>query len=108
MLLKINKALNFVYYTSIACITIDSVLRIDKKNYLEECRYWAKKPQMSKFINTELKSDSESSDSPDFDSEKIGPKIDKELIAKLKESGCNSELDILLIIFADTFLLTSY
>ena len=34
-------------YTCIACITIDSVLRIDKKNnpqlYLEECKYRAKK-----------------------------------------------------------------
>ena len=62
-----------IHYTCIACITIDSVLRIDKKNhlqvYLEECKYRAKKIQMSKFINTELKSDSESSDS-DLDSEK--------------------------------------
>ena len=31
--------------------------------YLEECKYRAKKIQMSRFINTELKSDSESSDS---------------------------------------------
>ena len=34
-------------YTCIACITIDSVMRIDKKNhpqvYLEECKYWVKK-----------------------------------------------------------------
>ena len=34
-------------YTCIACITIDSVLRIDKKNhpqvYLEECKYKVKK-----------------------------------------------------------------
>ena len=37
---------------------------------------------MPKFINTELKSDSESSDS-DLDSEKIGAKIDNELMAKL-------------------------
>ena len=62
-----------IHYTCIACITIDSVLRIDKKNhlqvYLEECKYRAKKIQMSKFMNTELKSDSESSDS-DLDSEK--------------------------------------
>ena len=36
-----------VHYTCIACITIDSVLRTDKKNhpqlYLEECKYRAKK-----------------------------------------------------------------
>ena len=42
----------------IACITIDSVLTIDKKNhprvYLEECKYKIKKTQMSRFINTEL------------------------------------------------------
>ena len=36
-----------MHYTYIACITIDSVLKIDKKNhpqiYLEECKYRAKK-----------------------------------------------------------------
>ena len=36
-----------MHYACIACITIDSVLRIDKKNhlqvYLEECKYRAKK-----------------------------------------------------------------
>ena len=62
-----------MHYTCIACITIDSVLTIDKKNhpqvYLEECKYRIKKTQMPKFINTELKSDSESSDS-DLESEK--------------------------------------
>ena len=51
-----------MYYTCIACITIDSVLKIDKKNhpqvYLEECKYRFKETQMSRFINTELKSDS--------------------------------------------------
>ena len=53
-----------MHYTCIACITIDSVMRMDKKNhpqvYLEECKYRIKKIQMSRFINTELKSDSES------------------------------------------------
>ena len=82
-----------MHYTCIACITIDSVLTIDKKNhpqvYLEECKYRVKKTQMPKFINTELKSDSESSDS-DLDSEKIGSKFDAELMAKLK-SGSDSE-----------------
>ena len=51
-------------YLHTACITIDSVMNIDKKNhpqvYLEECKYRVKKIQMSRFINTELKSDSES------------------------------------------------
>ena len=36
-----------MHYTCIACITIDSVLKIDKKNhpqvYLEVCKYRAKK-----------------------------------------------------------------
>ena len=48
-----------------------------------------KKPQMSRFINTELKSDSESWDS-DLDSEKLRSKFDAELIAKL-QSGSDSE-----------------
>ena len=78
-----------MHYTCIACITIDSVMRIDKKNhpqvYLEECKYRVKKIQMSRFINTELKSDSDS-DSSDLDSEKVGSKFDNELMAKL-ESG---------------------
>ena len=46
------------------CITIDSVMRMENKNfpqvYLEECKYRIKKIQMSRFINTELKSESES------------------------------------------------
>ena len=83
-----------MHYTCIACITIDSVMNIDKKNhpqvYLEECKYRIKKTQMSKFINTELKSDSESSDS-DLDSEKIGAKVDNELMTKLEKSGSDSE-----------------
>ena len=45
-----------IHYTCIACITIDSVLKIDKKNhpqvYLEECKYRVKKIQMARFINT--------------------------------------------------------
>ena len=36
-----------MYYTCIACISIDSITNIDKKNhpqvYLEECKYWVKK-----------------------------------------------------------------
>ena len=47
-----------MHYTCIACITINSALRIDKKNhpqvYLEERKYKAKKMQMSRFINTDL------------------------------------------------------
>ena len=46
------------------CIAIDSVMRLEKKNYpqvyLEECKYRMKKPKMLKFIEAELKSESES------------------------------------------------
>ena len=44
---------------------------------------------MSRFTNTELKSDSDS-DSSDLDSEKMGAKVDNELMAKLG-SGSDSE-----------------
>ena len=61
-----------------------------KKNhpqvYLEECKYKVKKMQMSRFINTESKSDSDSE------------KTDNELMTKL-ESGSDFELNILLILF---------
>ena len=53
-----------MHYTCIVCITIDSVMRIEKKNYpqvyLGECKYRTKKIQMPRFINTEVKSESES------------------------------------------------
>ena len=56
-----------MYYTCIACITIDSVMKMNKKNYplvyLEECKYKIKKIQISRFINNELESDSSESDS---------------------------------------------
>ena len=80
-----------MHYTCIACITIDSVVNIDKKNhpqvYLEECKYRIKKTQMPKFINIELQSDSDL----DLDWEKVGSKFDNELMAKLEKSGSNSE-----------------
>ena len=51
------------HYTCIACITIDFVMRMEKKNYLqvylEECKYRMKKTKMTKFIEAELKSESE-------------------------------------------------
>ena len=76
-----------MHYTCIACITIDSVMRMDKKNhpqvYLEECKYRIKKIQMSRFITAKLESDSKS------DSE-AESKSDTELKAKLK-SDSNSE-----------------
>ena len=71
-----------MHYTCIACITIDSVMRMDKKSYpqvyLEECKYRVKKIQMSIFINAELVIDSESES-----------KSDTDLMAKL-ESGSDS------------------
>ena len=52
-----------MYYTCIACITIDSVMKMNKTNYpqvyLEECKYKIKIIQMSRFINAELESDSD-------------------------------------------------
>ena len=52
------------HYTCIACITIDSVMKMEKKNYpqvyLEECKHKIKKTKITKFINTELESESES------------------------------------------------
>ena len=44
---------------------------------------------MPKFINSQLKSDSESDS--DLDSEKIGAKVDNELMTKLEKSGSDSE-----------------
>ena len=44
---------------------------------------------MKRFINTELKTNSESSDS-DLESEKIGEKVDNEIMTKL-ESDSDSE-----------------
>ena len=65
-----------MHYTCIACITIDSVMRMEKKNYpqvyLEECKYKIKKIQMSRFISTELDSETDSvsdSESDDNDSD---------------------------------------
>ena len=71
-----------MHCTCIACIIIDSVMRMEKKNYpqvyLEECKYKIKKIQISRFINTELELDSDS------DSES-----DAELIPKLKSDSDN-------------------
>ena len=71
-----------MHYTCIACITIDSVTIIDKKNhlqvYLEECKYRTKKIKMPRFINTELKSNLESQSDSEAES-----KSDTGLMAKL-------------------------
>ena len=75
-----------MHYICIACITIDSVMIMDKKNdpqvYLEESEYKVKDIQMSRFVNTELKSNSDS------DSElEVKSKSDTELMAKLKSDS---------------------
>ena len=53
-----------VHYTCIVCITVDSVIRMEKKNYphvyLEECKCKIKKIKMPKFVNTELESEPDS------------------------------------------------
>ena len=53
-----------MHCTCVACITIDSVMRMEKKNYLqvylEECKYKLKEIKITNFINTELESESES------------------------------------------------
>ena len=76
-----------MHYTCIACVTIDSVMRMDKKNYpqlyLEECRYKVKKMQVSRLINAVLESDSESDSEAEW-------KSDSKLMAKLK-SGSDSD-----------------
>ena len=79
-----------MHYTCIACVTIDSVIKIEKKNYpqvyLEECKYKAKKIQTPRFIDAELGSDSESDS-------KTESKSDTELMAKTK-SDSDYEYDI--------------
>ena len=60
------------YYTFIACITIDSIMKMNKKNYpqayLEECKYKVKKINTPRFTNIELESDSESDVETDLES----------------------------------------
>ena len=69
-------------------ITIDSVMNFDKKiirKFIQKSlNIGEKDSQISKFINTELKSDSESSDS-DLDLD------DNELMTKLEKSDSDSE-----------------
>ena len=52
-----------VEYNCLACISIGSVLRVDKKNYpqvyLEQCKYNVKKREMKSFIDYEIDLDSD-------------------------------------------------
>ena len=61
-----------MHYTCIACITIDSVMKIEKKNYpqvyLGKWKYRVKKIQLSRFINAKLESDSDSESNSEAES----------------------------------------
>ena len=52
-----------VEYSCLACISIDSVLKVDKKYYpqvyLEQCKYKVKKREMKSFIDYEIELDSD-------------------------------------------------
>ena len=54
------------HHTFIACISVDSVMKMDKKNYaqvyLQECKYKIRKKKMFEFIDVELELDSDSND----------------------------------------------
>ena len=69
-----------MHYTCIACLTIDSVMKINKKNYpqvyLEECKYRIKQIQMSRFISAELELDSDSDSDLESDSEDLTTKLE--------------------------------
>ena len=60
------------HYTFIACITVDSVMKLNKKNYpevyLEEYKQRVKKINTPIFINIELESDPESDIETDLES----------------------------------------
>ena len=51
-------------FTCIACITIDSAIKMMKEDYpqvyLKECKHRMKKKKVTKFIEAELESESES------------------------------------------------
>ena len=76
-----------MHYTCIACIPIDFVMKMNKKNYLqvylEESKYKIKKIQMSRFTNAELESNSDS----ESDSEELMTKLES-------NSDSDSEQDI--------------
>ena len=68
---KISK--ESIHYTVNACVTIDSVMRMEKKIYLqvylEECTHRMKKKKMTKFIEAEPESESEPDLLSDIESE---------------------------------------
>ena len=62
-----------MHYTCIACITIDSAMKIEKKNkpqvFLGECKYKTEKIKMPKFKNTDLESESSESSESELESD---------------------------------------
>ena len=58
---------------TVACITIDSITRMEKKKYpqvyLEECKYRMKNITITKFIEAELESESEPELEPELESD---------------------------------------
>ena len=84
---KVNEFDGVIKTNFLGCVTIDSVMIIEKKNYpqvfLEECKFKTKKIKINKLINTELESESES------ESES---KSDGELMARI-ESASDSDFE---------------
>ena len=81
-----------MHYTCIACINIDSVMKMDKKYfpqvYLEECKYKIKKIEMPRFIDAELKSDSDDDSDSDSDDDS-----DDDSVSDSDESDKDSDDD---------------
>ena len=73
------------YYACIVCVTIDSIMKIDKKNfpqvYLEECKYKRKYKYKSLMVITQ-----EIETNYDFNSD---DEVDDKLTAKLEEKSDN-------------------
>ena len=96
-----------MHYTCIACITIDSVMRIVEKThpevYIEECKYKIKKIQMSRFINAELKSDSDSDLESELEPDSETKSTNYVSMAKLKSDSDSEYVILLLINFTHTF-----
>ena len=59
-----------VHYTCIAAINIDSVMKMEKKNYpqvhLEKYKYEIKKKKMVRFIDAELELDDSADSDPEY------------------------------------------
>ena len=68
-----------MYYACIAYITVESVLKMSKKNYpqvyLEECKYKVKKIDTPRFIHIELETRSESDAERDSESKDNNRKL---------------------------------